>query len=207
MAIEKKQNIKNIKSKTDNKLSYAKHKFPGMLGKLKKFNQTLSNKYDKKARDVIKVCLEDGVIDNPSIYGEDMLVITNRIPYGYIELQVYGTWIDKFPYSAPFVFERKMRFDNNTLFVCFNARFDQALIFSKNCISNQKVRSETYSDEYIHFVPWRNVIIVKVEKLNLGLILNYSDPESYFRLEEIRDTLRNSGLSDDEIEDIIDNEI
>lgn len=199
MAIGKKRN--------NNQISYAKHNFPGMLGKLKKFNATLSKKYDKKARDIIKSCLKDGVMDNPSTYGEDMLVITNRIPYGYIELQVYGKWIDKFPYPAPFVFERKMRFDNDTLFVCFNASFDQVLIFSKRCICNQKVRSETYFDEYIHYVPWRNVIQSKVEKLNMDLILNYSDPESYFRLEEMRDTLRESGMSYDKIEKIIDNEI
>jgi hypothetical protein len=201
MAIEQQTKNKNRQNKN---LSYVNRKIPGMKGKLKRFDLALSNRYDLRARDVIKACLGDGIIDNPSIYGEDMLVLTNRIPYGYIELQVYGTWKDRFPYPAPYVFERKMRFNDNTLFICFNAKFDQALLFSKQCISDKKVVSERYSEEYIHYVPWRNVIKVDISKLTYDLILSYADPETYYELLEAKESLRDTGASEEDIEEMID---
>ena len=111
-------------------------------GKHKVFDKDLSDAFDIKAREIIKSCLGPGIIDNPNKYGEDMIVLTSRIPYGYIELQVYGKWIDVFPYPMPYIYERKMKFNPNTLFICFNAQFDKAIVFSKSAIDPQKYRVE-----------------------------------------------------------------
>jgi hypothetical protein len=45
-----------------------------MLGKIKKFDENLYNKYDIPARELLKEKLGDKIKDNPDIYAEDMLI-------------------------------------------------------------------------------------------------------------------------------------
>ena len=59
----------------------------GVRGKVKIFDEDLSNKFDKSAREVIKRLFGDLVCDNPDIYGEDMIVKCKEVPYKYFELQ------------------------------------------------------------------------------------------------------------------------
>ena len=150
------------------------------VGKHKVFDKDLSDAFDIKAREIIKSCLGPGIIDNPNKYGEDMIVLTSRIPYGYIELQVYGKWIDVFPYPMPYIYERKMRFNPNTLFICFNVRFDKAIVFSKSAIDPQKYRVEKYSREYIHYVKWHKAMVLDVSSLTYDSIECYASPIEYF---------------------------
>ena len=76
----------------------------GMQGKLKTFDKKLSDTFDTRARAIIKEKLGDSVADNPNIYGEDMVVLNKKIPFEYIELQVYGKWNnDKFPHPSPYI--------------------------------------------------------------------------------------------------------
>jgi hypothetical protein len=199
-------------SNKTSKPRYLKHKTPGMKGRHKVFDQGLSDRYDIKSRQVIKNCLGDGIIDNPHSYGEDMLVLTNRIPYGYIELQVYGKWTtDVFPYSAPYIYERKMRFNPNTLFICFNASFDKAILFSKESIQEKKYRAKKYSREFVHYVRWCNTLTVDVSNISYDKILSYCDPEEYFERLELKNILRkkleSEGTPLDQLEYILDEEL
>jgi hypothetical protein len=79
---------------------------------------TLSNNFDTNARNKIKEKFGNFIIDNPNIYGEDMVVVNKKIPFKFIELQVYGKWKDKFPATMPYIYERKLKFSKKTLFIC-----------------------------------------------------------------------------------------
>ncbi len=147
----------------------------GMSGKIKIFDQDLSNKYDTKARDIIKKIMPESVIDNPNIYGEDMIVINKKIPFDFIELQVYGKWKDeKFPYELPFIYERKMKFSAKTLFICFNSSYTKLIMFSRANVCSIKYRIKKYSREYIHYVPWFRTMQENTNLFSAKTILNFS---------------------------------
>lgn len=156
-----------------------------LRGKLKKFDPKLDSAFDIKARHIIKECLNNAIIDNPDPYGEDMMVVTDYIKFGYIELQVYAKWKDVFPASSPYVYERKMRFNPNTLFVCFNANFSKLVMFSRSSIDSKAHRFKKYSREFVHYVQWNKTMTIDTKDLNLDTILRFSDPVKYFdKLEE-----------------------
>lgn len=146
---------------------------PRVKGKLKHFDKKLYDLYDKQARAELKRHLGSGITDNPDPYGEDMIVDTDLIPYTYIEVQVYGTWDNIFPYDEPYIYERKMRFDDNTLFVCFNSKYTKAIIFDKTSISLKKYRANTC--EYVHHVPWEKALLIDASDLNYDIIKNHSN--------------------------------
>ena len=149
-------------------------KINGMIGKIKIFDQELSDRYDKRARCIVKSKLGPAVKNNPDKYAEDMIVVTNRIPYGYMELQVYGKWTENiFPYDSPFIYERKMKFCETTLFICFNASYDKLVMFSRTSIHPKRHRVKKYSREYIHYVPWSKAILLDTDKLSIEIIRQY----------------------------------
>ena len=146
----------------------------GVIGKSKKFNQELHNKFDSNAREIIKDKIPKYVIDNPNIYGEDLIINCNGLPYDFIEVQVCGTWIDKYPYIYPFIYARKMRFSDKTLFITFNADYTKIIMFSKKAIINKPVRMKKYGKEYIYYVDNNKYIEVSVNNFNLSLIKIYA---------------------------------
>lgn len=176
------QNSINCKNPSKSKNGYIIPRFKkgiGMKGEIKIFDQELSDRFDKRSRMLIKSKLGPTVKDNPNKYAEDMLVMTDMIPYKYIELQVYGKWIDEqFPYESPFIYERKMKFDQSTLFICFNASFDRIIIFERKAV-NPKLHcllsKFTKIKEYINYVPWSKTITLDTNKLSTTIIKNYYD--------------------------------
>lgn len=159
-------------------------KMNGMVGKIKVFDQQLSNRYDERSRIVVKSKLGSAVHDNPDKYAEDMIVVTNDIPYGYIELQVYGKWTDEtFPYDSPFIYERKLKFCETTLFICFNASYDKIIMFSRMSVHPKRYRAKKYSREFIYYVPWSKALVFDTDKLSMEMIRKYcgmiDDDEEY----------------------------
>lgn len=167
----------DIKHPTHGKHLIAAPKFKkidGMVGKIKIFDQELSDRYDKRSRVIVKSKLGPAVRNNPDKYAEDMIVVTKRIPYGYIELQVYGKWTeDKFPYDSPFIYERKLKFCETTLFICFNASYDKLVMFSRTSVHPKRYRVKKYSREFIHYVPWSKAITLDTDKLSIEYIRQY----------------------------------
>lgn len=152
-------------------------KMGGMRGKIKIFDQRLADKYDIKPRNIIKEKLGESIIDNSDKYMEDMVVLTDEIPYGYIELQVYGKWKDEdFPYESPFVYERKMKFCETTLFICFNSTYDKLIMFSRDNIHPKKYRAKRYSREFVHYVPWSRTLMINTKNLCMDTIKQYYGP-------------------------------
>lgn len=128
-------------------------------GKVMMFDEKLHEKYDIPARETIKKLLGDLVKDNDDIYGEDMIFTKENFPYKYLELQVFSRWSTKtFPYNYPFVYSRKMKFSDNTLFLTFNAHYTEAIIFGKENIDKKESRLKKYSREYVNYVSWNNAL-------------------------------------------------
>lgn len=186
-------------------------KINGMVGKIKVFDQELSDRYDKRSRIIVKSKLGPAVTNNPDKYAEDMIVVTKRIPYGYIELQVYGKWTeDVFPYDSPFVYERKLKFCETTLFICFNASYDKLVMFSRTAIHPKRYRVKKYSREFIHYVPWSKAITLDTDKLSIEYIRQYcgifdDDSEDEYDMNHandgktIKDTNEKICINDDSI--------
>ena len=144
-----------------------------IAGKIKKFNKKLCDKYDIKSREIIRLIFGDAVADNPNIYGEDMIVTNTQIPYQYIELQVYGKWESKYPFISPYIYSRKMKFSNSTLFICFNSTYEKMILFGRPFVNPNKHRLQKYSREYIHYIPWSHAMIINTNKLSIDTISEY----------------------------------
>jgi len=171
-------NYQNNYNNHNNRNKYKK--IDGMIGNIKIFDKTLYEKYDKKSREHIKSIFKEDITDNTDIYKEDMIVITDKIPFKYIELQVYSEWRTEFPYKLPFIYERKMKYSEDTLFICFNSIYDQVIIFSKKMVSPNSQKIKINSNEYIHCVPWSNVVKTSITNLSYELINKYvSDHNLY----------------------------
>jgi len=145
-----------------------------MIGKLKKFNKKLYDKYDGGARLIVKKYIGDYVKDNPNIYEEDLLLNLDNCKYKYIELQVCAEWKDKiFPYKMPFIYERKIRFSDDTLFLLFNRDFSIFIMFDKKNIINKPERIKRYSRYFVYYFPWRYCLLSATDKLSIELIKIY----------------------------------
>ncbi len=139
-----------------------------MLGKIKKFDENLYNKYDIPARELLKKKLGDKIKDNPDIYAEDMIIEDNECKYKFLEIQACATWInDKYPHDKPFVFERKGHFSDKTLFILFDKHLTKALLFAKTSLEEKPVRTKKYSRYFKYEVPWNKVITVYMENFSM----------------------------------------
>jgi hypothetical protein len=151
---------------------------PNVNGLTSIFNQDLFDKYDKKARDIVKMMLPNNINDNPNIYGEDLILYGTKTPYKYIEVQVCGVWkSDKYPYKCPFVYARKMKFSKYTLFITFNNTYTKFIMFSYNVISKIPSRLKKYDREMVNYVSWYNACLLDVNDLTLENIYNYAGVE------------------------------
>lgn len=134
-------------------------KIAGVPGKVTKFDEKLHEKYDIPAREMIKNILGDLVKENEDIYGEDLIFTKEKFPYKYLEVQVFSKWeTDSFPYKYPFVYSRKMRFSDDTLFVTFNKHYTEFVMFGKKCIDKNESRLRKYSRECVNFVSWNKAV-------------------------------------------------
>lgn len=149
-------------------------KINGISGNVAKFDQNAFNKYDVEARRVIKNMLGDCVDDNPNTYGEDMIFTNKKFPYKYLELQVCALWEDKYPFTYPFVYARKMKFSGDTLFMTFNKYFSQIIMFERNSISNTPSRLKKYDRELVHYVAWGKITQINTCDLTENSIRRHS---------------------------------
>ncbi len=146
-----------------------------IVGKTRAFDQNLFEKYDTIAREFVKNKLGEFVMDNPNMYGEDMLFICDALPYKYIELQVYASWTkNAFPYACPYIYARKMKFDDDTLFISFNKDMTQIIMFPKKAISTMAYRLKKYDREMVYYIPWCKTMKIDADDLSLNVIKLYN---------------------------------
>lgn len=136
--------------------------------KIKIFDQNMKDFYEKIPRKIIKECLGNNVIDNRNIYGEDMIILNDNLRIDFIEIQVYGKWRESFPYDKPFIFERKEKLDDNTLFVCFNYDYTKIIMFEKKDLSS-KSKHNIYNENIIN-VEWSDVYELSRDELSMQFL-------------------------------------
>lgn len=156
-------------------------KINGITGSVKKFDKKLHTKFDIEARNMLKNILGDDISDNEDIYGEDMIFTiqnnlhpTKKFPFKYLEVQVFSQWSENnFPYNYPFVYARKMRFSDSTLFVTFNKFLSEVIIFSRNSIDKNPSKLKKYDRECVHYVSWNKAMKLKTNELTIYNIWLY----------------------------------
>jgi hypothetical protein len=146
----------------------------GIPGKVSGFSQKMHDKYDIEGRNMVKKSLKNDVIDNPDIYGVDMILTNPDLPYKFIEVQVYANWkTDEFPYLRPYIYSRKLRYGNDTLFVAYNRNFTQVLIFGRSKIIDKPERLKKYDREFVNFINWNHVMKLNADDLSIDAIELY----------------------------------
>jgi hypothetical protein len=177
---------------------------PGVEGKTRDFNEKLHERYDVNAREVTKSRLKNYVIDNPNKYGEDLIITNINLSYIYIEVQVCGTWKEnnRFPYLFPFVYARKMKFSNKTLFITYNNNYTEFILFSYNAISKTPSRLKKYDREMVNYVNWSKVIKTNINNLTIEIINKYLGT-NYYETETIDEIIETETIKSTELTDKI----
>lgn len=161
--------ISKIKKNKDKLIS-----LPGTHGKVKKFNKKLHDKYDITARQIVKNMLGAAIKDNDDVYGEDMIFTIEDFPFRYLEVQVCAKWKNDYPFDRPFVYSRKMKFSQETLFITFNSIMSKAILFSRRRLIEKPERLQKYARETVNFVEWRHAIKITTDQLTPRIIREYS---------------------------------
>ena len=164
--IDTNTNIDIIPIKKSNK-KYKNDK--NLVGKRRIFDEKLHEKYDVPAREKIKCALCDFVIDNPDIYQQDLIIVDPEYTkYKYIELQVFTYWNtnNNMPKDGVFVYERKAKYDTDTLFITLNKDMTKCLIFDAQSFKFTKPRRlKKYSREFVYDVPGYRIVPISLDKL------------------------------------------
>lgn len=146
------------------------HKY---VGKYKKFDSVLYNKYDVPLRELIKEQLGESVKDNEDIYNQDLIICDKNCKYKYLELQVCASWVnEKFPYD-PYVYERKIKFSQDTLYIISNKHMDTFLLFDRESIIEKPTRIKKYSRLFVYKIPWYRIMRIHLVCLNMETINAY----------------------------------
>lgn len=129
-------------------------------GKHKKFDPKLFEKYDIPARIKTKQILGDFVQDNPNIYEQDLIITDKDYKYKYLEIQVCAGWKDqKYPFKNIYIYEHKIRFGDETLFIFYSKDLSRGYVFDlATCRNNEPVRLKKYSKYFIYLIPWNQVL-------------------------------------------------
>jgi hypothetical protein len=146
-----------------------------LIGKRRIFDPALFEKYDVPAREKVKLALNNWAIDNPDIYQQDLIINDNEYTkYKYIELQVFNYWTnDNIPDSV-FVYERKSKYDVDTLFITLNKQMTSCLIFdAQSFIFSKPRRLKKYSREFVYDVPIYRIVTISLNKLSPSFIKKF----------------------------------
>lgn len=140
---------------------------PNVIGKVKSFSKDLYKKYDEPARKKVKEILGDFIIDNPNIYQQDFIINSDKIKYKYLEIQVCSDWINKYPYDKIFVYARKLKYSDDTLFLTISKNLKYGYLFKFENIKEAKPkRKKKYSREFIYEIPIENALHVYIDYLD-----------------------------------------
>jgi hypothetical protein len=133
--------------------------------KTKKFDQSLHDQYDDIGRNVVKDYfknrLEIDAIDNPNIYGVDLLLCRNDVVIGYAEVEVRNSWkTDVFPFdtlNVPFRKKKLLENDLSTFFFSINYPMTRMFCCTAETILECNIQENknkyVNSNEYFYKVP------------------------------------------------------
>jgi len=145
-----------------------------LIGKRRIFSKYMHDKYDIPAREKIKKVLGDIICDNPDIYQQDMIIKSDMCKYKYLELQVCADWVnDRYPYPNLFVYERKAKYGNDTLYLTMSKFLRKGKLFDRKSFSNKPRRLKKYSREFVYDIPDNKVIDVYIDHLDEATLAFY----------------------------------
>lgn len=145
-----------------------------MRNKGRKFSPHMYQKYDLPARHMVRRALGDKIIDNPDKYGQDFIFRHpdgSKCPYKYLEIQVCSSWTDeKYPFPNVWIYARKGRYKEDTLFLTLDRRMFRGYLFAANKRSDEPRRLKKYSREFVYDVPMNHCMLVYLDHLEYDTI-------------------------------------
>jgi hypothetical protein len=141
-----------------------------LVGKHTYFNKNMYEKYDIPAREKLLNLMGDVLIENPDIYNQDFIINDKlcKCKYKYLEVQVNANWEKiNYPDSVISVYERKGKYDNDTLFITLNKIMTRGYIFDRKSFSNKPRRLKKYSREFVYDIQFNQAILVELECLDV----------------------------------------
>lgn len=138
------------------------------IGKHKRFDQKLFDIFDVPAREKIKKLFPEYVEDNSDPYGQDLLLKIPECKYNFLEIQVCANWeTEKYPHKTLFVYERKNKYCDKTLFLTMNRFLTRGYLFDTKSFKDSKPRRlKKYSREYVYDIPWYKACYVDIDCLD-----------------------------------------
>ena len=143
-------------------------------GRKSNFDIKLFYKYDIPAREVVNKYFGESVMDNPNPLAPDLLILDKDSNYKYLELQVCTKWVNKFPYDNVYIFERKVKYGLDCLFLVLNRSMTEGYVFDIRSLQFQKPRRiKKYSRDFVFDIPWKSCIKISLENDLADDILKY----------------------------------
>ena len=112
----------------------------------KPFSQELHDQNDIPAREKVKISFAEfwdlTLVDNPDIYGPDLLAYRGSVFEGFVEIEVKHNWIGtRFPFSTVHFPKRKERIfeDGPMIFVVMNKDLTRFIWFRLDSLKSAKV--------------------------------------------------------------------
>ena len=148
---------------------------PSLTGKHSMFDRKLYEKYDLPARDKLKEKLGEFIRDNPDIYKQDLIITDGEFKYKFIEIQVCTKWVStKYPFDKVYIYERKGRYGNDTLFITLDRFMTRGMVFDAESFKDiQPRRLKKYSREFVYDIPWHRILPFTLEELSPELLNMY----------------------------------
>lgn len=141
-------------------------KIKNIKGCVKKYSDTLMKKYDEPIRNKLKNILGNFIKDNPDIYQQDFIITNSKCRYKYLEVQICSRWINDYPYDKLFVYARKLKYSDDTLFLTVSKNLMYGYVFRQIDIDKKPKRFKKYSREYIYNIPWNKTFKVNINYLD-----------------------------------------
>ena len=147
-------------------------KIDNVKGFVKRYDENLKKKYDDPLREILKNRLGDFIEDNPDQYQQDFIITCDKCAFKYLEVQVCVNWINDYPYDKLFLYSRKLKYNDDTLFITFSRSLEEGYLFKmRDILKNKPRRLKKYSREFVYDVPWHKTIKIATKYLDKDLFL------------------------------------
>ena len=136
---------------------------------IKPFDKILFNNNDTISKDVIKKYLPD-VKENPNKYDYDLTI--NHSYFKGIEVERIIMWKDtnKLPFiNETRLFERKLRYGTNILFIQLSYNLKKCCIFTKKSVNLNKFYTTSDGDKS-YSIYKGGCLLMKTKKINMNIL-------------------------------------
>ena len=135
------------------------------------FDEQLFKQYDIPPRKKIKEILGNFISDNPDPYKQDFVINSQECKYQFIEFQVCVNWKDDYPYDFLYIYERKRKYGDDTLFLTLNKNFTKGYLFDTSKINNFR-NLDKYPNVWVYTIPLNDATFINLLLLDKHIIEN-----------------------------------